>query len=242
MKAVCLWSGPRNVSTALMYSFAERADTQVVDEPLYGHFLRTTGADHPGRGDIMAVIDCDGHRVRNELLAETPASPDVLFMKQMAHHLVEIDDGFLKLTRNIFLIRDPREMLPSLTIQLPHAQLDDTGLKMQWQLFSALENEGQTPAVVDSRELLLDPPGVLGMLCENLEIDYDANMLTWPAGPIAEDGVWAPYWYHAVHKSTGFSKYVPKKEFPAHLEPLLAECSPWYEKLYSRAIRASYGE
>ena len=115
-------------------------------------------------------------------------------------------------------------------------------LKMQWQLFSALENEGQTPAVIDSRELLLDPPGVLGMLCENLEIDYDANMLTWSAGPIAEDGVWAPYWYHAVHKSTGFSKYIPKREFPVHLEPLLAECSPWYDKLYSRAIRASCGE
>lgn len=242
MKAVSLWSGPRNVSTALMYSFAERSDTRVIDEPLYGHFLLTTGADHPGRDDVMAVVNCDGQQVMNELLAESTDAPDVLFMKQMAHHLVHIDDEFLQRTRNIFLIRDPREMLPSLTIQLPHAQLEDTGLKMQWQLFTALEKKGQTPAIVDSRELLLDPPGVLRQLCENLDIEYTDKMLSWSAGPRAEDGAWAPYWYHAVHKSTGFSKYVAKKDFPPHLEPLLAECRPWYDKLYHRAIRASFGE
>ena len=242
MKAVCLWSGPRNVSTALMYSFAERPDTRVVDEPLYGHFLQTTGADHPGRDEIMAVIDCDGPRVMNELLSGSPNDRDVLFMKQMAHHLVHIDAGFLQQTRNLFLIRDPREMLPSLTIQLPDARQEDTGLKMQWQLYCDLEDRGQTPAIIDSRELLLDPPGVLAQLCDNLDIEYTGKMLTWSAGPREEDGVWAPYWYHAVHKSTGFSPYVPKTEFPPHLEPLLAECRPWYDKLYDRAIRASTGE
>lgn len=242
MKAVCLWSGPRNVSTALMYSFAERDDTRVVDEPLYGHFLLTTGANHPGRDEIMPVINCDGPQVMQELLTETHDSPDVLFMKQMAHHLVNIDVGFLKRIRNIFLIRDPKEMLPSLTIQVPHAKLEDTGLKMQWQLFSALEDSGQTPAIIDSKELLLDPPGVLKQLCENLEIDYNDSMLTWRAGPREEDGAWAPYWYHAVHKSTGFSKYVGKRDFPDHLGPLLAQCSPWYDMLYDRAIRASRGE
>jgi len=225
-----------------MYSFAERPDTRVVDEPLYGHFLQTTGTDHPGRDEIMAVVDCDGLQVMNQLLTESSAGPDILFIKQMAHHLVEIDGGFIRQTRNIFLIRDPQEMLPSLTIQVPHAKLEDTGLKMQWQLFSELVNEGQTPAVIDSRELLLDPPGVLRKLCANLEIDYTDKMLSWPAGPRVEDGAWAPYWYHAVHKSTGFSQYVAKAEFPPHLEPLLAECSPWYDKLYKRAIRANLGE
>ena len=242
MKAVCLWSGPRNVSTALMYSFAERPDTRVVDEPLYGHFLLTTGADHPGREEIMKVINCNGPQVMHDLLAGSVDVPDVLFMKQMAHHLVNIDDEFLQQTRNIFLIRDPREMLPSLTIQLPHANLEDTGLQMQWQLFSRLENEGQSPAIIDSRQLLLDPAGVLRQLCDNLEIEYTSKMLSWPAGPRAEDGAWAPYWYHAVHQSTGFSQYVAKKEFPPHLEPLLAKCSPWYDLLYARAIRASTGE
>lgn len=225
-----------------MYSFAQRSDTRVVDEPLYGQFLRATGADHPGRDDIMAAIDCDGHRVMNRLLRESPGCPEVLFMKLMAHHLVDIDVGFLQQTRNIFLIRDPVEMLPSLTIQLPRAQLRDTGLKKQWHLFSALVEKGQVPVVLDSRELLLDPPGVLRKLCVSLQIDYTENMLSWPAGPKAEDGVWAPYWYHAVHKSTGFSKYVAKTNFPPHLERLLAECRPWYDKLYSRAIRASCGE
>jgi len=225
-----------------MYSFAERPDTRVVDEPLYGHFLLTTGADHPGRDEIMAVVNCDGQQVMNELLAGSADDPEVLFMKQMAHHLVHIDDEFLQWTRNIFLIRDPKEMLPSLTIQLPHARLEDTGLKMQWQLFSTLEDLGQTPAIVDSRELLLDPDGVLRQLCDNLDIEYTDRMLTWPTGPRAEDGAWAPYWYHAVHKSSGFSPYVAKSEFPSHLEPLLAECSPWYDKLIRRAIRASTGE
>lgn len=242
MKAICLWSGPRNVSTALMYSFAERGDTRIVDEPLYGHFLQTTGANHPGRDDIMPAMNCDGSAVMRELLTETDNSSDVLFMKQMAHHLVNIDDGFLQQTRNIFLIRDPKEMLPSLTIQLPLARLSDTGLKMQWQLFEMLQDNGQSPAIVDSRELLLDPPGVLRALCDNLEIEYTDKMLTWRAGPREEDGVWAPYWYHAIHKSTGFSSYVAKGDFPDHLRALLAECSPWYEKLYKRAIRASCGE
>ncbi len=242
MKAVCLWSGPRNVSTALMYSFAQRADTRVVDEPLYGHFLRVTGADHPGRDDIMPLLDCDGPRVIQQLLSQTLAGEDVLFMKLMAHHLVDIDFGFMAQTRNIFLIRDPKEMLPSLTIQLPHATLADTGLKMQWELFSWLEELGQTPAIIDSRELLLDPSGVLRQLCRNLDIEYTDDMLTWRAGPIEEDGPWAPYWYHAVHKSTGFAPYVAKGDFPVHLQPLLAECHPWYEKLYSRAFHTDRGK
>jgi hypothetical protein len=190
----------------------------------------------------MAIIDCDGPKVMEKLLAESDDRADVLFMKQMAHQIVNIDRSFLAKTRNIFLIRDPKEMLPSLTIQLPNAGLEDTGLKMQWQLFRSLEALGQTPAIVDSRELLLNPSGVLRQLCKNLEIDYTDNMLTWHAGPRKEDGVWAPYWYHAVHKSTGFAPYVPKGRFPIRLQPLLAECRPWYDRLYARAIRASEGE
>jgi hypothetical protein len=224
-----------------MYSFAQRADTRVVDEPLYGHFLHTTGADHPGRDKILPLLDCDGAKVMQALLDQSSEGVEILFMKLMAHHLVDIDLGFMRQTRNVFLIRDPKEMLPSLTIQLPHAQLDDTGLKTQWELFSWLEELGQAPAVIDSRELLLDPPGVLQQLCESLEIVYTDDMLTWNAGPIAEDGIWAPYWYHAVHQSTGFSPYVAKGEFPKHLQALLDDCRPWYENLYSRAIRATGG-
>jgi hypothetical protein len=242
MKAICLWSGPRNVSTALLYSFAQRADTRVVDEPLYGHFLRVTGTPHPGREEVLAAVDCDGNRVMRDLLADSPANPEVLFMKQMAHHLVELDMGFLAKTRNVFLIRDPQQMLPSLTIQLPQAGLIDTGLKTQWQLYEELVEKGQSPAIIDSRELLLDPPGVLSRLCGHLEIEYTDDMLSWTAGPREEDGVWARYWYHAVHKSTGFSPYVRKYEFPVHLSPLLAECAPWYDKLFEHSIRANVAD
>jgi hypothetical protein len=148
----------------------------------------------------------------------------------------------MRQTNNVFLIRDPREMLPSLTNQLPDADLADTGLATQWQLFERLVADGQNPAVLDSRELLLDPSGVLGKLCEQLQIDYSNDMLTWPAGARPEDGIWAPHWYHAVHKSSGFSAYVAKDSFPGELEPLLAECKPWYEQLLEHAIIGSGGK
>ena len=241
MKSVCLWSGPRNVSTALMYSFAQRNDTRVIDEPLYGHFLRVTGASHPGRDEVLANVESDGNAVMRRVLGQD-MDKDILFMKQMAHHLVDIEQAFLLQTINIFLIRDPHEMLPSLTIQLPHAQLADTGLKTQWQLFEQLTNAGQSPVVLDSRELLRDPEGVLRKLCEHLQIPYMHDMLTWEAGPRPEDGIWAKYWYHAVHESRGFSQYVAKQDFPAHLEGLLNECEPWYRNLFEQAIRSNNGE
>ncbi len=243
MKAVCLWSGPGNVSTALMYSFAQRADTKVVDEPLYGHYLRVTGAQHPLRDEVLAAVNTDGNEVMRELLnAAADDANKVLFMKQMAHHLVELDQGFMQQTRNVFLIRDPREMLPSLTIQLPNARLKDTGLATQWQLYERLVAGGQNPAVLDSRELLLDPAGVLARLCEHLGIDYTDDMLTWTAGARAEDGIWASHWYHAVHKSEGFAPYGAKGSFPEDLQDLLAECRPWYDKLFAHAILATGGQ
>ena len=243
MQAICLWSGPRNVSTALMYSFAQRQDVRVVDEPLYGHYLRVTDADHPGKEEVIATMDCDGDRVMRGLLEQQGKEARVrLFLKHMTHHLVDIDLGFLARVQNVFLVRDPREMLPSLTIQLPHAQLRDTGLRKQWRLYEELAAAGRSPVVLDSRELLLDPRGVLAQLCTAVGLAFDETMLQWPAGPRSEDGVWAPHWYHAVHQSTGFAPYVPKTDFPARLEGLLAECAPWYEKLFAHALRANTAE
>ena len=237
---ICLWSGPRNVSTALMYSFAQRDDIRVIDEPLYGHYLRVSGADHPGGQDVMGAMNCDGDAVMRELVDQQALdSTTRLFIKHMAHHLVGLDLGFLRQTCNLFLIRDPKEMLPSLTVQVPHAQLADTGLKRQWELYSELLSEGQRPAILDSRELLLDPEGVLRQLCDHLGHVFTAGMLHWPAGPRAEDGVWAPHWYHAVHQSAGFAAYKPKIGFPAHLKPLLVECQPWYDLLFEQALRAT---
>ncbi len=236
-RVICLWSGPRNVSTALMYSFAQLADVDVVDEPLYAHYLRVSGRDHPGRDEVLASQDTDGDRVMRDLLLR-PADGRCLFAKQMAHHLVGLDLGFLQKTNNVLLVRDPREMLPSLTVQIPTATLDDTGLKRQWELFEALENGGRPPHVLDSRELLLNPAVVLSKLCRALGIEYSDHMLRWTPGARPEDGVWAKHWYHAVHESTGFQPYRAKQGFPAHLESLLEQCAPWYEKLLQRAIKA----
>lgn len=237
---ICLWSGPRNVSTALMYSFAQRDDIVVVDEPLYGHYLRVSGADHPGREEVLAAMNCDGNAVMRELIDKQARQRSLrFFLKHMAHHLLDIDLAFLRKTCNIFLVRDPQEMLPSLTIQLPNAQMSDTGLQQQWQLYSDLCSSGERPAILDSRELLLDPAGVLCQLCEHIGHEFSADMLRWPLGPRPEDGVWAPHWYHAVHQSTGFAEYTPKMDFPEHLEPLLAECKPWYDRLFEQSIRAT---
>lgn len=239
MKRICLWSGPRNVSTALMYSFAQRGDTQVVDEPLYGHYLRVSGAKHPGREEIMASMNGDGEAVMKELSIQPANRPaKVLFLKQMAHHLRDIDQSFLGSFENILLIRNPVEMLPSLTIQLPQAKLQDTGLETQWQLYQDLVARGQRPVIIDSRELLLDPETILLRLCDHLDIDFYASMLNWPAGKRKEDGVWEKYWYQAVHQSTRFAAYQAKPPVTDKLLQLLSVCEPYYKKLFEHALRA----
>lgn len=231
-----VWSGPRNVSTALMYSFRQRPDTVVVDEPLYGHYLKVTGADHPGEKEVMAAMDCDGERVVREVILG-PCERRILFMKNMAHHLVELDRSFLSKITNVLLIRDPKEMLPSLAEQLHHPTLRDTGLAKQAEILDLILESGEEPVVLDAKYLLLDPPGVLGRACEKLGIPFEESMLSWPPGPKPEDGVWARYWYDSVHSSTGFSPYTPKtKPFPERLEPLLHECRPFYERLRRFAI------
>lgn len=236
---ICMWSGPRNVSTAVMYSFAQRSDTKVLDEPLYSHYLRTTGANHPGKDEIMSSMENDGQKVVENVILG-PCEKPILFMKQMAHHLVDIDRSFITHTRNILLIRDPVQMLPSLEQRLPSLHLKFTGLSVQAELLDEIMELGQEAVVLDSKELLLDPEGVLQQLCDKLNISFDPAMLHWPAGTRAEDGVWAKHWYHNVHRSTGFKPFSEKKEpFPEKLLPLLEECMPYYEKLNKAAIKAA---
>ena len=237
-RRICLWSGPRNVSTALMYSFAQRSDTRVVDEPLYAHYLRVSGAEHPGREEVLATMENDGEKVVRELILGECDRP-VLFMKQMAHHLVDIDREFLKQTVNVVLMRDPVQVLPSLARNLTRITLRDTGLGMQTELLDQLRAWGQDPPVLDSREVLLDPRGVLGELCARLGIPFEEAMLQWPAGPNPADGSWAPYWYDNVHRSTGFMSYDEKtRPFPEPLKAVLEECRPHYERLRTFAIKA----
>jgi len=237
MLRISLWSGPRNVSTALMYSFAQRADTLVVDEPLYGHYLRVSGADHPGKAEVMAAMECDGERVIKEVIFGECAKP-VLFFKNMAHHLVELDLEFLHSLTNILLTRNPEEMLPSLAQNIPQPTLRDTGYDVQVRLLGKLLASGQMPPVLEARELLLNPSAILQQLCQQLKLPFDNAMLHWTTGGRPEDGVWAKYWYDGVHRSTAFAEYQPKTApFPDHLRPLLAECKPYYEQLLKYAIK-----
>ena len=234
-KRICLWSGPRNVSTALMYAFAQRSDTRVIDEPLYGYYLHVVsqmgGASHPGSAEVMAAMRTDSEQVIREVILG-PCEKPVLFMKQMAHHLVDIDFGFMRETVNVLLIRDPREMLPSLEKVIGKPTLADTGLKRQAELLQYLKDLGQSPPVLDSRELLRDAEGVLRQLCERLGIPFERAMLSWPRGPHPDDGVWAKHWYGNVHQSTGFVPYRPKTEpFPPALRDILEECAPYYDFL-----------
>lgn len=237
---ICLWSGPRNVSTALMYSFAQRPDTRVFDEPLYGHYLAHSDARryHPAADRVIASMDTDGERVVRQVLLGDHDRP-LVFFKNMAHHLVQLDWGFLTRVDNVILTREPSEMLSSYARTVAGPTLEDTGYVTQVQLLEYLRDAGRTPAVLDSRELLLDPRGVLAELCRLLGIPFDERMLAWLPGPRPEDGVWAEYWYEQVHRSSGFKPYRPKQEpVPEELEPLLGRCRPFYERLYECAIKA----
>ncbi|MBA3791238.1 MAG: sulfotransferase family protein [Actinomycetota bacterium] len=231
-----VWSGPRNVSTALMYSFRQRSDTVVVDEPLYGHYIAFAGPGHPGEREVLSSMDSDGRRVVRDVLLG-PCERPVHFFKNMAHHLTGMDRGFLGSVTNVLLIRDPKEMLPSLAKQLPNPTLRDTGLAEQIEILEIVLESGEYPIVLDARELLRDPPGVLRRVCHALGMSFEEAMLSWPAGPKPEDGAWAKYWYENVHDSTGFGPYAPKTApFPEKLKPLLEECRPLYERLRGYAI------
>lgn len=231
-----VWSGPRNVSTALMYAFRQRPDTTVVDEPLYGHYLRMSGAVHPGGDEVMAAMPDDGDTVVRKVMLGPCATP-VLVCKQMAHHLVDLELDFLDACTNVLLIRDPAEVLASYVKQVEEPTLEGLGYPALAMLADRSLARGATPLVVDSRLLLLDPPGVLGELCDQIGLPFDPAMLSWPAGPKPEDGVWAPHWYAGVHGSTGFAPYRSRSEaLPARLVPILEQAAPIYERLVTFAL------
>jgi Sulfotransferase domain len=237
---ICLWSGPRNISTALMYSFAQRDDTVVYDEPLYAHYLSKNPARayHPGAEDVIETMENDGEKVVRDLILGDHPKP-VAFFKHMTHHLSNLDPGFLSRTMNVLLTRDPVDMLPSFATRIDNPSLGDVDYKSQTELLNTLRSLGQDPPILDSKQVLLNPPKVLGELCERVGIPFQNAMLSWEAGARPEDGSWAKYWYESVHRSTGFMKYSQRHEpLPEALRPLLEECMPYYEQLRAIAIKA----
>lgn len=236
-KRICLWSGPRNISTTLMYSFAQRSDTKVFDEPLYAHYLSRTNARnyHPGADDILATMENDGKKVINMMMGEHKKS--VIFFKNMTHHLLDLDRDFMKNCIHIILTRDPVEMLPSFDKVIKDPNIDDVGYALHTELLGYFENAGIIPIVIDAKKVLLSPEKMLKQLCDRIGISFDKEMLNWESGARNEDGIWAQYWYSNIHKSTGFLPYKAKTDpFPERLKPLLDKCLIHYKKLNSLSL------
>jgi Sulfotransferase domain len=225
---IAMWSGPRNISTAMMRAFENRPDTAVVDEPFYGYYLARTGIDHPGRDEIIAAMDCDWRSVAVALTHATPTACRVFYQKHMTHHMLdEVDLSFTASLTNCFLVRDPARMIASYAKVRPAFTLADLGLPQQLRIFEHVRAAaGAKPFVVDAAAVLANPRNELRRLCGYVGIDFDERMLHWPAGPRASDGVWARYWYDAVVRSTGFQ--APRDE------PV--EVSRGYADVYAEAL------
>jgi len=183
-------------------------------------------------------MEADGEKVISDIV-DGKYDKEVLFFKQMTHHLIELNEDFLKDVINVFLIRDPKELIISFAKVIPEVTMERIGVKKQYDLFQKLFSDGQESIVIDSGEILKDPEKVLRELCEKLGIPFQKNMLRWNAGPIAEDGVWAKYWYENVHKSTGFSRPFRKdEELPEKFILLYIECKKYYNYLKDFSIKA----
>ena len=233
-----LISGPRNISTALMYSFDSRGDTTVLDEPMYAVYLDQHDVDHPGKEDILNSQSRDIDRVIQDVFLKNYET-DYVFIKNMAHHFIDVDPRFIYDFRNLFLIRDPKQLICSFSQVIQNPTMQDIGLEHEYILYlDVLAKSKYKPIVLDSNDILSDPEGMLKALCKQLNISYTTKMLEWEAGPIDADGIWAKYWYKNVHQSTGFKKQQAKeRELPAHLEKLYEKAKYYYDKLSEAAIK-----
>lgn len=234
-QCVAMWSGPRNISTAMMRSWEARGDTLVMDEPLYAHYLASTGLDHPGADEVIAAGPTDLNLVVQSLTAAPPVPFQFVYQKHMAHHLLPgMNLAWVHRVTNALLVREPREMLTSLLEVLPNPDLDATGLPVQVAL---LERFGPGVPVVDSRAVLERPRGMLRALCDALRVPFTDRMLSWNPGRRMTDGIWAKHWYASVEASTGFAPYKRKDaEVPARHLPLLRSCEALYERLVAQAL------
>jgi len=239
---IAMWSGPRNISTALMRSFENRLDCIVVDEPLYGYYLRRTGLEHPAGEEIVSSMDCDWRSVVDDLCYRDPGPCKVYYQKHMTHHILpELEPGFSDTLSNCFLIREPRRIIASYLRVRPEFTLEELGFPQQWQLFQRVADKlGVAPPVIDSAQVLQAPERNLRALCEVLGIEFSERMLHWPAGSRESDGIWASHWYGAVEKSTGFqapdNKPLDEVNIPQRYEALCAEADRIYENLYRHAL------
>ncbi|TAN02195.1 MAG: HAD family hydrolase [Rhodanobacteraceae bacterium] len=243
---IAMWSGPRNISTAMMRAWENREDTAVIDEPFYAHYLVETGVEHPGRDDVIAAQESDDAKVATMLTGPIPGGKSVWYQKHMTQHMLpEMPLDWLDRVTNCFLIREPEAVVASFTIQRPDAAEWELGFEQQARLFDhACDRLGHAPPVIDAADVLKDPRAALTTLCKILDIPFSERMLRWPAGKRTSDGVWAPHWYAAVERSSGFAPYQPcTRELTPFQQKLAEQCRPHYEVLSAHrlAVRVCSG-
>lgn len=236
---VAMWSGPRNISTAMMRAWENRGDCAVSDEPLYAHYLAHTGLDHPAREEVIADGETDWRKVVDALLGPAPGGAPVWYQKHMTHHLLpHMGRDWIAGLRNVLLIRDPRQVVASYVKSRAEVTAQDIGLPQQVALYEELSARGQPPPVIDAGDFLRAPESHLRALCDWLGIGFTPRMLAWPAGPRASDGIWAPHWYAQVWQSTGFELPADRAlELSGAAAEVAARCRDDYERLHALRLR-----
>jgi sulfotransferase family protein len=237
---IAMWSGPRNISTAMMRAWGNRQDTFVVDEPFYAYYLQATGTQHPGAEEVVATGETDCQKIVAQLTGPIPNDKPIFFQKQMTHHLLsEIDRQWLDALTNCFLIRDPREVIASYIKKRENPALEDLGYVQQAEIFDFVRVRVKSlPPILDAKDVLENPERMLRLLCEAVGVEFNESMLSWPPGLRETDGVWAKHWYGEVAKTTSFRPYRPGyKEVPPQLGEIYERCRECYERLYECRLR-----
>ena len=236
---VAMWSGPRNISTAMMRAWENRGDCAVSDEPLYAAYLAATAADHPMREEVIAAGETDWRKVDAALLGPIPGGRLIWYQKHMAHHLLpEMGREWIHRLTNVLLIRDPCEVVASYLKSRATVTAADIGLPQQAALYDELAAIGKPPPIIDAGDFLRAPETYLRALCELLDIEFTGRMLHWPSGPRASDGIWAPHWYAQVWKSTGFDRSsVREIRLSGQAAEVADACLPHYRHLHAQRLR-----
>jgi Sulfotransferase domain len=237
---IAMWSGPRNISTAMMRSWGNRTDTFVCDEPFYAHYLQATHRDHPGADEVMANGETDWRNVVQRLTGDLPEGKHIFYQKQMTHHLLpQIDRAWLGAATNCFLIRDPRDVIASYMRKNNDPTLEDIGFVQQAEIFDWVRADiGAIPTVIDARDVLENPRRILELLCDDVGVEFSDLMLSWPSGLRETDGIWAKHWYGEVLASTTFRGLPPRKPAPVpeRLRDVYEKSREAYERLYQHRL------
>ncbi|PYK22974.1 MAG: sulfotransferase family protein [Verrucomicrobia bacterium] len=230
-----MWSGPRNISTAMMRAWGNRRDTVVIDEPFYAYYLTTTGKNHPGADEVIAAGEINWRKIVACLTGPIPNGKRIFFQKHMTHHfLPEINRDWLGAVTNCFLIRDPREVIASYVKKREDPSLEDLGFMQQVEVFNFVRNRTKSiPPVVDAKDVLENPERILRLLCDAVRVEFSKSMLSWPLGFRDTDGIWAKHWYTEVANTTSFHPYRPTgDEVPRRFRKIYGRCCECYERLY----------